>query len=148
MPFRRILIFWSLDIFHVKDSTVSPFGPLSDFCFVSRAQFEGINETLLYSVELSSFGMMVLKPHTLLASTLDIPDPWSRLKPNARPSRFNTILMHVALQNGPRDPRALRSHFNINRESPSKAPNRPLVDIMTLSCVAFRKSIDRSNTCS
>jgi hypothetical protein len=61
MPFRRILIFWSLDIFHVKDSTVSVLGPLLDFCFASVAQFEGVNVTLLYSVEPSSFGMMALR---------------------------------------------------------------------------------------
>lgn len=61
MLFRRMLIFWSLDIFHVKDSTVSPFGPLSAFCFASQAQFEGVNETLLYSVEPSSFDIMALR---------------------------------------------------------------------------------------
>jgi hypothetical protein len=54
MPQRRRLIFRSLEIFRIRDSTVSPFGPLSAFCFASQAQFEGDNWTLLYSTEPST----------------------------------------------------------------------------------------------
>ena len=106
MPSRTRLIFSSLEIFQVRDSIVSPLGPLSAFCFASQAQFEGDNWTLLYSVEPSTSEMiaariasyrsvewgerkdkhkgrkktlLITKPRTLLASTLDMAESLSTM---------------------------------------------------------------------